>query len=187
MNAERKTYIFMLVRAAVVAALYFVLTFSVAPIAFGPIQFRVGEALTLLPLLFPEAVIGLTVGCFLANLFSPFAWYDVAFGTAATLIAALLTLLIGRLMRGKKLSLRGLAGAVPPILVNALVLPLIWLYFGDIVRTLYFVNFATIFVTQTGVILILGIPLILGIERAGISIAGQKKKADIDKNEEKTP
>ena len=60
-----KTLIF--VRIAVEAALYFVLTFFVPAISYGPLQFRVGEALTLLPIIFPEATIGVTIGCLIKN------------------------------------------------------------------------------------------------------------------------
>ncbi|MDR3185772.1 MAG: QueT transporter family protein [Christensenellaceae bacterium] len=155
--------VFILARSAVIAALYFLLTYFVAPIAFGPVQFRVGEALTLLPLLFPESVIGLTVGCFLANVLSPYGWYDMLFGTLATLIAALLTYVIGRSLSGRKIVIRAVYGTIPPVIVNALILPLIWLFFsGD---TLYYLNFLTIFGTQSAVILVLGIPLIIALSK----------------------
>ncbi len=48
--------------AAVVAALYAAVTLLFAPISYGPVQFRVSEALTLLPVLFPQAIPGLTMG-----------------------------------------------------------------------------------------------------------------------------
>ena len=76
-----------LVRSAVIAALYAALTFAVAPIAYTPIQFRVSEALTILPLFFPEAIPGLTIGCFLANI--PSGPWDMFIGAGATLIAAI--------------------------------------------------------------------------------------------------
>ena len=101
---KRRTLIF--ARIAVIAALYFVLTFFVPAISYGPLQFRVGEALTLLPIIMPEAAIGVTLGCFIANVFSPYAWYDMVFGTLATAIAALLTYLIGRWLKDKKLWVR---------------------------------------------------------------------------------
>lgn len=77
--------------SAVVAALYAVLTLALPYLAYGPVQFRFSEALTVLPFFFPEAIPGLAVGCFLANLLgSPYV-LDWVFGTLATLLAALWT------------------------------------------------------------------------------------------------
>ena len=55
-------------QGAAIAALYVALTMIVAPIAFGPVQFRISEALCVLPYFLPSAVPGVTIGCFLANL-----------------------------------------------------------------------------------------------------------------------
>lgn len=162
---KRKGTIFF-VRIAIEAALYFVLTFFVPAISYGPLQFRVGEALTLLPIIFPEATIGVTIGCLLANVFSPYAWYDMVFGTLATLISALLTYLIGRLLKGKKLWLKCLVGGIPPIVINAITLPLIWYLTGTDLG--YFVNAGMILVTQMGAVWVLGIPLVLGLDKAKI-------------------
>ena len=74
---------------AIVAALYFVLTIVSAPIAYGQIQFRIAEALMLLCFFRKDFVIGLTVGCFLANLGSTLLPWDLIFGTLATLLAGL--------------------------------------------------------------------------------------------------
>lgn len=152
-----------LVRTAVIAALYFVLTIVAAPIAYGPLQFRIGEALTLLPIIFPSAVPGLALGCFLANIFSPYAWADMVFGTLATLSASLITNAIGNALRQKSLVIRGLVGAIPPILINAFALPLIWVLLE--VDFAYWINFGQIVATQTGTILIVGLPLMLAIAR----------------------
>ena len=78
---------------AMIAAIYAALTLGLQAISFGPVQFRVSEALTLLPILFPQAIPGLTLGCLISNLFSPLGAtvYDVVFGTLATLVAAILT------------------------------------------------------------------------------------------------
>lgn len=153
-----------LARSAIIGALYFVLTYFLAPISYGPLQFRVAEAFTLLPLLFPEAIVGLSIGCLLANVFSAYGWYDMVFGTLATLIAAVLTYLIGKWLREKKLVFRALIGSIPPILVNAILLPLIWLLFsGD---TMYWLNFAMILATQTGTIIVIGTPLVMALDKA---------------------
>lgn len=79
--------------AAAVAALYALLTYfgSIFGLTYGPVQFRFAEALCVLLFLFPTAAPGLFVGCLIANLLSPYGLVDVVCGSAATLIAALIT------------------------------------------------------------------------------------------------
>lgn len=100
-----------LTAAAVVAALYVALSLlsNVLGITFGPIQCRFSEALTLLPLLLSSSVWGLTVGCLLTNILSPYGLTDLVVGTLATFLAARLT---GR-CRSPYL------GALPPVVCNA--------------------------------------------------------------------
>ena len=80
-----------LARGAVIAALYAALTLILAPISYGALQVRVSEALTLLPLLMPEAIPGVTIGCLLANILGGSALPDILFGTLATGCAAIAT------------------------------------------------------------------------------------------------
>lgn len=80
-----------IVRSAVIAALYAALTLALYPISFGAVQFRVSEALTLLPIVMPEAIPGLFVGCLVSNLIGSTTPWDIIFGSLATLIAAILT------------------------------------------------------------------------------------------------
>lgn len=79
-----------LVRGALIAALYAALTLFTAPISFGSIQFRISEVLTVLPFIMPEAVLGLTVGCFISNMLMSNI-FDIIFGTLATFLAAFIT------------------------------------------------------------------------------------------------
>ena len=74
----------------IIAALYAALTLACYPFAYGMIQFRISEFLVLLCFFRKDYTIGLTIGCAIANLFSPelFLW-DVLIGTSATLIACL--------------------------------------------------------------------------------------------------
>ena len=100
-----------LTTAAVIAAVYTVLTTTLPIPQYGGIQLRVAEAMTVLPFFFPEAIAGLTVGCFLSNvLMSPIP-LDWIFGTAATLLAALWT------RRMPNLALAPL----PPVICNAVI------------------------------------------------------------------
>ena len=105
--------------SAVIAALYAALTLLLAPISYGPIQLRLSEALTLLPMLLPQAVPGLFVGCLLSNLLAGGVIWDVIFGSLATLLGAIGT----RLLRKN----RWLA-CLPPILSNTIIVPLVLTY-----------------------------------------------------------
>ena len=75
-------------RGGIIAALYVVLTYIFAPISFGPIQVRIAEMLTILPLFTPAAVPGLFIGCFLGNILGGAIVIDVVCGSIATLIGA---------------------------------------------------------------------------------------------------
>lgn len=101
--------------SAVIAALYAALTLLLAPISYGPIQLRVSEAMTLLPMLLPQAVPGLFVGCLIANLYTGMIT-DIIFGSLATLIAAVGTYLLRK---------KPLLAAACPVLVNALIVGLV--------------------------------------------------------------
>lgn len=101
---------------ALLAAVYAVVTYVTAPISFGPIQFRISEALCILPVFTPAAIPGLFVGCFLANFMSGAAPMDVIFGSLATLIGAVGTY---------QLRHRGVLAALPPIAANALIIPFV--------------------------------------------------------------
>ncbi len=139
--------------AAVIAALYAALTVFFAPISYGAVQYRVAEALTLLPVLFPQAVPGLALGCLLSNLIGGYGIWDVVFGTLATLIAAALTY---------KLRKNIWLAAAPPVLVNALVVGLL-LHF---VLALPLVpTMASVGLGQLVVVYVLGVPLTFALKR----------------------
>ena len=111
---ESQNKVIFLAYGAVIAALYVVLTLPFASFAFGPIQFRFAEALTILPYFTPAAIPGVTIGCFLANLLGGAPLMDVVFGSLATLIGALLSYALRR----KKWLV-----CIPPILSNTIIVP----------------------------------------------------------------
>lgn len=167
-----------LVRIGIIAALYTVLTLITIPIAFGPIQVRISEALTLLPLVMPEAIPALFLGCILSNIISAYGVFDIVFGSLATLLAGFLTFLIGRVFRFYKkneitlenkkkayttMFFRYFLGGLPPVLINAIVIPLI-IYFVSTPEG-YWINFASILATQAIWVYALGIPMILVLEK----------------------
>lgn len=90
MNMKKSLNVRELTRAALIAAIYCVVTI-LWPFSFGSIQVRISEALTLLPVLFPAAIPGVSVGCMLAGLLTGAPWFDWLFGSLTTLTAALLT------------------------------------------------------------------------------------------------
>jgi uncharacterized membrane protein len=104
-----------IVKAGIIAAIYVVLTLVLGETSFGPIQFRISEALTILPFFEPAAIPGLFVGCFLANIFGGYGFVDIFFGSLTTLLAAYLT---------SKMPNKYIA-TLPPILLNAVIVS-IW-------------------------------------------------------------
>ena len=108
--------------AAIIAALYTALTLIAAAMGLssGVIQVRLSEALTVLPMLTPAAIPGLTIGCFISNLITGCIPVDVALGTIATLIGAMGT----RLLR----KYHPIFAPVPPILANTLIVPWVLKY-----------------------------------------------------------
>lgn len=120
MQLNRKTRF--LAQGAMICALYTVLTYVAASLnlAYGPVQFRFSEALTVLPVFTPAAVPGLALGCFLSNLASPLGLVDWLFGTSATLLAAVGT----RMLRDVKVKGIPVLAPLPPVLVNAVIVGL---------------------------------------------------------------
>lgn len=167
-----------LCRAGIIAALYVALTYAFGAIAYsGFLEIRPAEALTILPLFYAEAVPALWIGCMLANLGSQFIVYDVPVGGAATLIAALLTFVVGVLIRNH--ALRAALGGLFPVLVNAFIIPLIIVFLCndmagfDSVNTAYWALFGSLCLTQAVWVYALGIPLyfaIYNLRKRGVSV-----------------
>ena len=103
-----------LVQAAMIAAIYVVLTEVFAAMSFGQVQVRISECLTILPYFTPAAIPGLFIGCLIANLLGGAIPLDIIFGSVATLIAAVASY---ALRRNRYLV------PVPPILANAIIVP----------------------------------------------------------------
>ena len=135
-------------RAAVLASVYAALTLALAPISFGPLQFRIAEAMTVLPWFYPEAIPGLFVGCLIANLAGGHGILDVVFGSLATLAAALAT----RRIRNHWLA------PLPPVVINALVVGAVLSYALGLP---FLLTVAEVGLGQFGACYILGMPLLL--------------------------
>ena len=147
-------------RGAVVAALYAALTLIFQPISYGPYQVRVSEALTLTPALWPEAIPGLFVGCFIANVLGGYGPWDIFLGSAATLLAAFLT----------RKAKNDFLAAASPVVVNALVVGLYMSHVTGMPTLMWMLNVG---LGETIACFVLGIPLLRFLRRARFS--GQKK------------
>lgn len=160
-------------RAAMIAAIYCALTVAVVmtplgKLAFGPVQIRVSEALTVLPAVFGSAVPGLFIGCLLSNIIGASmglaaGWMDVVFGSLATLVSAWLSY---RLRRHTYLV------PLPPVIINAVVVGLLLHYVFELplVATMLSVGAGQAIACYG-----LGLPLLLTFK---------KRKEAIDRQEE---
>lgn len=109
-----------LTQAAMIAAIYVVLTWLFAPFSFGEIQVRLAEALTILPVFTPAAIPGLFVGCILGNILGGAVLPDIIFGSLATLIGAVFTYQLRKA--------HPFLAPVPPIVANTLIVPFVLRY-----------------------------------------------------------
>ncbi|MDD2648258.1 MAG: QueT transporter family protein [Eubacteriales bacterium] len=139
---------------ALIAAVYAVLTYALAPISYGAVQFRVSEALTMLPMLMPCAVPGLFVGCIIANLIGGAGLVDVIVGSLATLAAAILT----RMLRKKPL-----IALLMPVILNGVMVgaSLSYIYNLPLFETM-----GTVALGEAVVLYALGYPLYLALSRS---------------------
>lgn len=94
-----------LTKAAVVAALYIVITMVFAPLAFGPVQFRFSEGLNNLAVFNKRYVVAITLGCFVSNMMSSLGPLDMVVGTGETLIALLTINIVTRFIKSLPLKL----------------------------------------------------------------------------------
>ena len=141
--------------AAVIAALYAAITLVFAPVSYGPVQFRVSEALTLLPLFFPQAIPGLTLGCLIANLLGSATVWDVVFGTLATLLAAMVT---------RRLRKNIWLAAAAPVIANAVIIGLV-LHF-TLADALLIPTMVSVGLGEAAVVYVLGVPMMLALRRS---------------------
>lgn len=153
--------------AAMIAALYTALCLALAPFSYGAVQVRAAEALTLLPVFSPIAIWGVTLGCALANLLGSniLGIVDVVFGSAATLVAAILSYRFRNIRMGRLPVL----SAVPPVIVNAIVIGLELTYaeVGAFQAQAFAFNALTVGIGQLISCFALGLPLVYLLEKSG--------------------
>ncbi len=152
--------------SAVIAAAYAALTIALAPISYGPVQFRVSEVLTILPFLMPCSVWGLWIGCILANLYTG-SVLDIIFGSLATLLAGLCTAHFGK--KGNTVKNRML-GCGMPVAFNAVIVGavLTWGYgiqeFANSIASFAF-NGLTVGLGEAVVLYLIGYPLLVRLPK----------------------
>ena len=128
-------------QGAVIAALYVVLVQVFNYWSFGPIQFRIAEAFTILPYFTPAAIPGLFLGCIIANLLGGAIIWDIVFGSIATLIGAVGTYLLRKYKW---------AAPIPPILANTIIVPFVlkYAYGSEGIFAMFFVTVGQTFCEQ---------------------------------------
>jgi uncharacterized membrane protein len=148
---NKKIDVRFLAQAAVIAAVYSAITLALAPLSYGLVQFRVAEALTVLPFFTPAAIPGLFVGCLISNIIGPNGILDIIFGSFSTLAAAYMTYKI----KSKYLA------PIPPVVINALVVGPIVAYYVDVP---FYAGMLYVGLGQLVVCYMLGLPLLLAME-----------------------
>ncbi len=163
MNDNRKR-IRLIVYSGIIAALYVVLTLPMAQFAFGPIQFRLAEVLTVLPAFAAGYIPGISLGCFLANLLNPnnLGPVDIIGGTVATILAGIFSRILGKKNK--------ILGIIPPVLFNGLIvggyLPFLLLDEGsEVTAVAVGLSMFEVAASEAVLLVIVGIPFILLIEK----------------------
>lgn len=144
----------------ILAAVYAAVTISTAAFAYGPIQFRLADALCVLPFFLPVSTWGLFLGCLAANLFSTVSALDIVIGSLATLLGCLLT------SRVKNPYLT----PVPTILCNTVLVGamLAWVYTPQQFLTGFLTMGGQVFIGEAAVMAVLGVPFLLVLKKTGV-------------------
>lgn len=155
---KNKQNVRFLALSALIAGLYAVLTAVLAPISFGPLQFRLSEGLNLLAFFMPQAIPGLAVGCFMANILGGGVLADIILGTLATLLAAYFC------NKSKNIFIAG----IYPVLFNTLmVAPIIVFYYMEGGNLGVYAGYMGIFaLCEAASVYAVGLPLALGVKKA---------------------
>lgn len=145
----------------ILAALYAAITLATASFAYGPIQFRVADALCVLPFFMPSASIGLFLGCLAANLFSPVSALDIVIGSAATLAGCL---------AASRVKCKWLV-PLPTILANTIMVGamLACVYTPDALAAGFLTMGAQVAIGEIAVMAALGLPLLAILSRPGVA------------------
>lgn len=156
--------------AAITAALYVALTYlsNAAGLASGAIQFRLSEALTILPFFTPAAIPGLTLGCILSNFLTGCIIWDIIFGSVATLLGAVGTYLLSKLPFCRK-NKGALLCTLPPVIANMLIVPFILKYAYEVPDAIPFMML-TVGIGEIVCCCVLGGILLFSLKKSGFRV-----------------
>lgn len=163
-QVRNKDLIRFIVYNGIVAALYIVLTYFLAPISYGPLQARISEAMTVFPIFSFNMIPGLTIGCLVSNLINPdnLGPVDIIGGTLATLIAGIFSRIIGK----KNMWL----GIIPPIVANGIIVGgyLPFLLFDTVTWQEVLLTMLSVAAGEAVVLVVIGLPLVAVIGKTGL-------------------
>lgn len=159
-----------MVKIALIAAIYATISIAMFFISFGVIQFRVSEALTVLPAFTGLAVPGLTLGCCMANLIgffigaNPIGLIDAIVGSMATLLAGITSFHLGKL---NNKTLKYILVPLPPVLFNAVIIgaELTLLFNGNLATAPFVANAISVLIGQAVICYVLGVPLMYLLDK----------------------
>jgi uncharacterized membrane protein len=147
-------------KTAIIASLYATLTLSLSFMSYATVQFRLSEIMILLAFINKEYILGLTIGCFFANLIGPFGVVDILFGTTATLMSAYLVYATSKVLNKSKLSL--IIASFFPTVINSILIGLELNIFFKVPLKLAMLNVA---IGEFVVITIIGVPFFIIMTR----------------------
>lgn len=145
----------LLARQAIIAAIYCTLTLSGLGFSYGPIQFRYSEVLNWLAFFDPKNIIGLTLGCFVSNIFSPYGVLDMVIGTLGTLLATYC------MSKSKNMITASVFPAAFSFLYSGEAVLL-----GEIPQSLFLIDTLKIMLSEIIIVAVIGIPLVKILNRS---------------------
>ena len=138
-----------IVKTAIVASIYAALTVGLNPISYGAVQFRLSEVLVLLAFVNADYIVGLTIGCLIANLLGPYGLADIICGTFATFVSAYLIYVTPKFIKSKYAIW---VASLWPVLINALII-------GLMLNVFFILSMLQVGIGEFGVVTIIGVPL----------------------------
>ncbi len=155
---NKKISAYTIAKIAIVATLYIGATLAIAPLSFGPIQFRFSEILVLLCFYNPEFCFSMILGCFIANLYSPLAYYDLIFGVMSTIFTVLGIYLFGKFKPFGKLSL-----LISTLFASVSMLFIAWEL--TLLGEPFWFSLLTTFIGEFVVVTVIGYPIFKNLEK----------------------
>lgn len=143
-----------IVRTGLIAAIYVVITMAIAPLGYGPIQFRISEIMVLLAFIDPFYTIGLTLGCLIANIFGGLGILDIVFGSLATFISCKGIELARKYINKDNLAL--IVASLSPVVVNGIVIGLMLAYIENIP---FYIPALQVGLSEFIIVTIIGVPV----------------------------